>query len=280
MVIGIITIPNSRVWIPQSSANLSGNGWSFDTATGTLTISADEGTTNWQPERGFVDLQPAEDVRTAIIQSGVTSINRDTFLNCVNLTSITISNSVTSINRSAFLSCPSLTSINVVADNAHFSSSDGVLFNKNQTEIVKYPQGRTNNSYVIPDTVTRIGESAFAFCSHLTSVTIPDNVISIDADTFLSCKNLISVTIGRGVSSINGSAFRLCQNLTSINVVADNTHFSSSDGVLFNKNQTEIIKYPQGKANNSYTIPNGVTHIRDSAFLDLRASLTSITIPI
>jgi hypothetical protein len=67
-------------------------------------------------------------------------------------------------------------------------------------------------------------------------------------------------------------------SLTAINVAADNTNYSSENGVLYNKNKTFLYKYPAGKAGTTFTIPNNVTSIRDFAFAGCK-SLTSVTIP-
>ena len=94
---------------------------------------------------------------------------------------------------------------------------------------------------------------------------------------FVVCPHLTSITISSSVTSISDYAFYGCTSLTSIDVINTNTYYSSLDGVLFNKDQTIIILYPIGKTSSSYTIPNTVTTIGDSAFISC-AGLTSITI--
>ena len=172
----------------------------------------------------------------------VTSIGDWAFSGCSGLTSVTIPDSVASIGDYAFYGCKKLTQINVDTANTVYSNVNGVLFNKNKTELIRYPEGKADTSYSIPDSVTSIGIGAFYNCSSLTSITIPNSVTSIGYCAFYGCKSLTSITIPDSVTSIGGWAFDGCKGLTSI------------------------------------TIPDGVTSIDDSTFEDC-SSLTSVTIP-
>jgi hypothetical protein len=71
---------------------------------------------------------------------------------------------------------------------------------------------------MIPNSVTRIGDSAFQSCIGLTSVTIPNSVTYIGAGAFRYCSGLTSVTIGDGVKSIDYNAFSDCSSLTSVTI--------------------------------------------------------------
>ncbi len=154
-------------------------------------------------------------------------------------------------------------------------------------------------SVIIPDTVTRIGVLGFSLCSitsvvigngvtdlelyafyycdKLTSISLPDSVVNIGPEAFRGCSAIVSITFGSGVKNIGMDAITLCASLTSINVSAENQHFSSVDGVLFDKSKTTLVKYPDKKSE-SYTVPNGVTSISYNAFA-YSSSLTGITIP-
>jgi hypothetical protein len=138
------------------------------------------------------------------ISDSVTNIGDGAFAGCYNLTSVTIPGSVTSIGYGAFDWCSSLTAITVDAQNASYSSLNGVLFDKSQTLLILCPRGKAG-SYAIPDSITNIANSAFYGCS-LTSVTIGNGVISIGYEVFCKCSGLTNVTIGSSVTSIGDNA--------------------------------------------------------------------------
>ncbi len=152
------------------------------------------------------------------IPDSVTSIGKVAFGWCSSLTSITIPDGVTSIGYGAFDRCKKLTQINVDKANTSYSSVNGVLFNKEKTELIRYPEGKTDTSYAIPNSVTRIGSSAFYDCSSLTSITIPNSVTSIGDDAFYDCSSLTSITIPDSVTSIGWDTFSGCSSLTSITI--------------------------------------------------------------
>ena len=89
---------------------------------------------------------------------------------------------------------------------------DGVLLSINKSKDVK------RGKCIIPDSVTSIGDYAFAFCSGLTSITIPDSVTSIGSSAFSHCSGLTSITIPDGVTSIGSFAFEDCSSLKRLTI--------------------------------------------------------------
>ena len=142
---------------------------------------------------GELAFQNCSSLTSITIPNSVTSIGYYAFGGCSSLTSITIPNSVTSIGERAFADCSSLNLINVDINNPNYCSIDGVLFNKDKTTLIQYPIGNNRSEYTIPNSVTSIGEWAFAWCSSLTSVTIPNSVTSIGEYAFYKCSSLTSV---------------------------------------------------------------------------------------
>jgi hypothetical protein len=181
------------------------------------------------------------------IPNSVTSIGDWAFSGYTGLTSVTIPSSVTSIGDWAFSGYVGLTSITVADDNAHYSSVDGVLFNKTKDTLIRYPSEKSDAYYTIPSSVTSIGNWAFYGSANLTSVTIPDGVESIGVWAFAH-SGLMSVTIPGSVTSIGEGAFYECANLTSVTL---------GGGILaFRENSVLIFALCHNLS--SVTIPNGV----------------------
>ena len=237
-----ITIPNSVTRIGD---------FAFCGCSSLTSITIPDGVTSI----GNYAFEHCSSLTSITIPNSVTRIGDSAFCGCSSLTSVTIPDSITSIGTCAFEGCKKLTQINVDKANTVYLSVNGVLFNKNKTELIKYPDGKADTSYSIPGSVTSIANYAVYYCSSLTSIAIPD-----------------------GVTSIGYGAFDGCDKLNQINVDTANTKFSSVNGVLFNKNKTELIRYPEGKTDTSYAIPDSVTRIGDSAFCGC-SSLTSVAIP-
>ena len=193
------------------------------------------------------------EITDLVIPNGVTSIGNYAFYNCSSLTSITIPNSVTSIGWSAFYGCSGLKKV-IVPDIAAWCNID---LGDNPLYYAKHIYSDENTEItdlVIPNGVTSIGSSAFAYCSGLTSITIPNSVTSIGDDAFAYCSGLASITIPNGVTSIGNNAFDGCNSLTSITIPNSVTSigdkaFSGCSGLT------------------SITIPNSVTSIGDDAFV-------------
>ena len=212
------------------------------------------------------------------LPAGLQEIGFGAFIGCEKLSAVTIPAGVKKIGSAAFSACSNLQSITVEAGNADYVVADGVLFNKEKTQLVQYPAGRVATSYVIPKEVTSIGGSAFNGADNLTAVTIPAGVTEIGIEAFANCFRLTSITIPAAVKTIGANVFGYCHELAEIKVEAANTAYTSADGVLFDKAKKTLIKYPERRNATAYAIPAEVTNIESYAF-EYTKNLTSITIP-
>ena len=242
----------------------------LNTTDSTLTISGTgnmqnfrQGTTGLNTPVPWFSLRG--NIKTVIIEQGITNIGNQAFEGCANLTSVIISYGVTNIGTSAFADCVRLTEIDIP---------------NSVTTIGSFAFARCTSltSIVIPNSVTIIGIDAFRDCTALASVIIGESVTNIGSWAFAGCTSLTSIMIPSSVTSIGSSVFNGCTNLTAIDVDTENPAFSSENGVLFNKNKTGLIRFPQGKQVTDYSIPNSVTDIWSNAF-DGCANLTNIVIP-
>ena len=127
----------------------------------------------------------------------------------------------------------------------------------------------------IPDSVTSIGGSAFTNCGGLTSIIIPDSVTSIGVNAFYNCYGLTSIAIPESVTDIGNQAFSSCSELEKIEVASGNTKYHSSGNCLI---ETDSKKLIAGCKTSVIPTDGSVTSIGDSAFSDCYG-LTSITIP-
>jgi hypothetical protein len=252
---------------------------------------------------------PNYSLTSVTIGTNVTTIGANAFFQCFNLTSVSIPASVTNIGLGPFYDCQNLTTISVSAANLYYTNVNQLLFNKTLTSLIQFPTG-TGGSYTLPAAVTNIGEafvgniltaipvnpanlyytnvSGVLFSKDQTvlvsypgglagSYTVPGTVTTIAGSAFEYSPSVASVTIGTNVTSIGYAAFFDCASLTAIMVNATNSFYSSTNGVLFDKNKTLLIQYPIA-IGGSYIIPGTVLNLADGAFGDA-LSLTSVVIP-
>jgi len=186
------------------------------------------------------------------------------FYCCSTLTNVTLPESVTSIGDHAFSGCTSLTEI-ALPDTVRTLGDYAFAYCASVTAIS------------IPAGVTNINFGAFEGCANLASVNIPNGVTTITDEAFWGCTSLTSITIPDSVTMLGEHVFAGCTHLLAITVAVGSSSLSSTEGVLFDKNQTVLLRYPEGKAG-GYRVPQSVTRIGTFAFEDCTA-LARVTIP-
>lgn len=123
--------------------------------------------------------------------------------------------SVELITNRAFSRCDGLLEIEVSADNAWFSSLDGVLYNKDKTVLLAFP-GAVGGEFTVPKTVTKIGGYAFFYCYELTKINMYNNVTQIGDSAFSYCWNLKSIRLSDNLTSLGKEALAYNLMLTSV----------------------------------------------------------------
>ncbi len=162
---------------------------------GTLTISGTGEMYNYKSDGWTDDVDSPfhcnEEIKSVIIENGVTNIGDSVFHTCKNLERVEIPESVTAINYRAFANCEKL------------------------------------NSITLPDNLTYIGGWAFEKCGGLTDIIIPDSVVTIDKYAFKECNGLTKMTIPAGVKlqyeepNFNGCIFYECKGLKEVTLYND-----------------------------------------------------------
>jgi hypothetical protein len=236
----------------MAGTQLQAEDFTWTTNNGAITIT------------GYIGPNGAVTIPETITGLPVTTIGDYAFLNRATLNSITGPGSLTSIGDHAFGNCTRLTS---------FTMPNSVT----NLGLAGFSGCSRLQSVTLSENLTTLPDDAFNGCSNLTSITIPNSVTNIGERAFLYCGILTSATIGSGVLNIDLSAFYGCTILTAITVDALNNSYSSVDGVLFNKGQTTLIFFPEGKIADNYIVPASVTTIGPKAFYSC-TNLATVTL--
>lgn len=196
-----------------------------------------------------------------VLGDGVISLGAEAFYEAP-LAEITLPGSLVEVGASTFAECRSLTAIHVNTNNLVYHSENGVLFDRAQTTLVQYPAAAAS-VYVIPASVTRIGDLAF-FYSGLTTITIPGTVHSIGFNAFAYSLSLTNVTLGSGVTDIGLVAFYECRQLAAVTIPSSVTNIGAE--AFYECDRLMNI-----------SIPGSVTRIGANAF-NMCANLTNVVL--
>lgn len=218
-------------------------------------------------------------IETVILPSSLEEIGESAFRGCDDLTQITLPEGLEYIGDSAFFNCGKIESIRIPASvksigyyafdcnyyyygvksievdegNEVYASKDGVLFDKGMTELLKYPSGKEDGAYTVPDGVVTINDGAFRYCDQVSSITLPQSVSYIGSYAFENCDSLLNINLPESVETIGEGAFEDCGSLESIVIPSGITSINS---------RTFYECYRLSYA----VLPSGIVEIGDYAF--------------
>lgn len=213
---------------------------------GVLTIT---GTGKMKPEAFNYDLR----IKEVIIGDGITNISAHCFSQCTNLVKVTMGDDVETIDNYAFNECGLL--LNVVFPAGVKSIGDGA-----------FADCSTFKEIILPEGLETIGGRAFAGCA-ISELYIPETLMYIEQYAFSFCLKLESVYVGASVNNLLYNTFSQCSELREITVSVNNTMYSSADGIVYNKEQTELYIVPEG-ISGEITIPATVEKLSSVSVTD------------
>lgn len=227
--------------------------WVLDSE-GTLTISGEGEMDNYDSSATpwTYPYYCHDQIKSLVIEPGVTSVGAWAFAICENLTKVTLPNTITSISDYAFSDCNNLKDI-TIPDSVKYIGS--FAFSATNIEEITIPYG-----------ITKIEDGTFRYCNNLKKVNIPNSVKSIH-NAFYNCENLTTIQLPDSVESITGQAFSGCSNLESIRMPSTLNAYTFDMGTF---NDCSSLK--------AIVIPDGVKVIPGEMFLNC-SSLEQISIP-
>jgi hypothetical protein len=217
-----------------------------------------------------------ENITKVTIPDNVKSIDELAFYNCSSLKSVDLPSGLESISFFAFYNCKSLKSIEIpekvkTVDYNSFENCESLQSVKLPSQLGKIEDeafiGCKSLAQInIPETVTEIEQDAFNGCESLKSVKLPDCIASISYRLFYGCKSLEDVKFSDNVKEISGYAFD--------DTALYNNESNWEDGALYIGNC--LYKARDGKKN--FTVKDGTTLIACEAFHDNK-ELVSVSLP-
>ncbi len=216
---------------------------------------------------------------TLNLKEGLKNIHSQAFEKS-GMTVVSLPASVEHIENNAFGSCPNLQKFVVAEGNPYYYTDEngGLYFQEDDVISLVQCPASFEGVYEISEGVYQIFGWAFAGCTELSEVVFPESLNFIGGYVFNGCSALTQVVLPASVEYIGQSFVDDCSALQKILVAEDNEYFcNDAEGVLFNKDMTELICYPNGRGGH-YDIPEGVITIGYAAFIDCR-DITSVSMP-
>lgn len=202
------------------------------------------------------------------LSEGIRVIEEMAFSNCSDLTEVLIPASVECLGDGVFSDCLAMEQITVASENEHYVVRDDILYSKDLSVLVHYPAAKEEQEFTIPEEVRKIAGLAFASNYFLMEVMLGDHLEEVGSYAFARCSSLSFMSLPAQTTRLGVSPFHDCTMLLKIEVDPSNPCYSSIDGVLYNKEQTQLIQYPAGLYDDFYKVPDTVQEIAENAGYD------------
>lgn len=202
------------------------------------------------------------------LSEGIRVIEEMAFSNCSDLTEVLIPASVECLGDGVFSDCLAMTQIAVAPESEHFVVRDDILYSKDLSVLVHYPASKEEQEFTIPEEVRKIAGLAFASNYFLMELMLGDHLEEVGSYAFARCSSLSFMSLPAQTTRLGVSPFHDCTMLLEIEVDPNNPCYSSIDGVLYNKEQTQLIQYPAGLYDDFYKVPDTVREIAENACYD------------
>ncbi|MCD8036794.1 MAG: leucine-rich repeat protein [Clostridiales bacterium] len=213
----------------------------------------------------------------------LTSLGLNVFSGCSKITTLEMATSekyklgedgftIYSADGEELIMCIPSASGTITVENGTKTLSDLAFYNCSKVTKIVLPNGLENIG-----TEDTLAKGTFSGCSALTEINIPEGVTSLYRNTFYSCNSLTTITIPASMTYIHPRAL-MNYGIQTISVAEGNEYFAVEDGILYTSDMKELIKYPSGRADTSYTVKDGVEVIGEAAFYRAK-SLTEVTLP-
>lgn len=289
--------------VSETSVNTVGVSSAFDGCTSLSDITVVPGGNNFKSVDGVLYSAdgktlvycPAVKTGDFEVPTGVQIVAPGAFIGCNGITSVTLPNTLTYVGECAFYGLSqNLTAVTFKGANlgtgvtvGKYAFRDCVALSELTLEagsrLVTLSEGAFYNcyalpSFTVPTSITSIGKHAFYNCYGLKELAFAPNgeSLTLGEDAFYGCNGFTKIELPAYISEVP-AFFANCSALTEIVVSEDNPYFTSMDGVLFNKEMTEILFFPKGKSG-EYKLPATVTTIGNGIFMGI-TGLTKLELP-
>ena len=263
LVLGALPLTGLTARAASDSGTLGYNVlWHFNKDTGEFRVTG-EGEMN--KDSVLIPESLRSQVKSAVIEEGVTSIVSSVFREFTEMESIQIPESVKTIEDSAFYGCKALTEIKIP---------------QNVTAILEstFEGCESLSRVVLPEGLIGFGRWAFKGCKALTAIDLPDSLEEICGYAFMNCTGLTSIRMGANVFKVDTMAFAGCENLTDIQVDSGNAFYhTDSQGALYDTQESMLYMVPRNAAG-IFTIEAGTKSIGYRAFEGCDG-VTNVVIP-